>query len=144
MIRSAFNATALVQERWSDPLEHVDYRLAETPEERDEIYRLRYRAYLREGAILPSQSERVTDRYDDLANNFTFGIYVHGELFSSIRVSVLAGEWRGSPSSEMFTDMLHPELDRGKIIIDPTRFVANPDKAQLFPSFLTSRSGSAM
>jgi hypothetical protein len=143
MIRSAFNATALVQERWSDPLEHVDYRLAETPGERDEIYRLRYRAYLREGAILPSRSERVTDRYDDLANNFTFGIYVHGELFSSIRVSVLAGEWRGSPSSEMFTDMLHPELDRGKIIIDPTRFVADPDKARLFPElpYVTVRLG---
>ena len=76
-------------------------------------------------------------------NNFTFGIYVHGELFSSIRVSVLAGEWRGSPSSEMFTDMLHPELDRGKIIIDPTRFVADPDKARLFPElpYVTVRLG---
>ena len=144
MIRSAVNATALViQERRSDPLEHVDYRLAETPEAKDEIYRLRYRAYLREGAILPSQSERVTDRYDDLPNNFIFGIYLHGELFSSIRVSVLAGEWRGSPSSEMFTDMLHPELDRGKIIIDPTRFVADPDKARLFPElpYVTVRLG---
>jgi len=144
MIRSAVNATALViQERRSDPLEYVDYRLAETPEAKDEIYRLRYRAYLREGAILPSQSERVTDRYDDLPNNFIFGIHVHGELFSSIRVSVLAGEWRGSPSSEMFTDMLHPELDRGKIIIDPTRFVADPDKARLFPElpYVTVRLG---
>jgi hypothetical protein len=144
MIRSAVNATALViQDRRSDPLEYVDYRLAETPEARDEIYRLRYRAYLREGAILPSQSERVTDRYDDLPNNFIFGIHMHGELLSSIRVSVLAGEWRGSPSSEMFTDMLHPELDRGKIIIDPTRFVADPDKARLFPElpYVTVRLG---
>jgi hypothetical protein len=144
MIRTAVNATALViQERRSDPLEHVDYRLAETPEAKDEIYRLRYRAYLREGAILPSQSERVTDRYDDLPNNFIFGIHLRGELLSSIRVSVLAGEWRGSPSSEMFTDMLHPELDRGKIIIDPTRFVADPDKARLFPElpYVTVRLG---
>ena len=144
MIRSAVNATALViQERRSDPLEHVDYRLAETPEAKDEIYRLRYRAYLREGAILPSQSERVTDRYDALPNNFIFGIHLRGELLSSIRVSVLAGEWRGSPSSEMFTDMLHPELDRGKIIIDPTRFVADPDKARLFPElpYVTVRLG---
>jgi hypothetical protein len=56
---------------------------------------------------------------------------------------VLAGEWRGSPSSEMFTDMLHPELDRGKIIIDPTRFVADPDKARLFPElpYVTVRLG---
>lgn len=130
---SAAEAIALVAERSTDPLEHVDYRLAETPEEKDSIYRLRYRAYLREGAILPSESERVTDRYDDLPNNFTFGIYLHGELYSSIRISVLTSEWRGSPSSEMFTDLIHPELDRGKIIIDPTRFVADPEKAKRFP-----------
>jgi len=129
--------------RSADPLEHVDYRRAETPEDKDRIYRLRYRAYLREGAILPSQSERVTDAYDDLPNNFIFGIYFHGELFSSIRISVLTSEWRGSPSSEMFSDMLHPELERGKLIIDPTRFVADPDKARRFPElpYVTVRLG---
>jgi hypothetical protein len=142
-MRSAAEAIALVPERSTDPLEHVDYRLAETPEEKDRIYRLRYRAYLREGAILPSESERVTDRYDDLPNNFTFGIFLHGELYSSIRISVLTSEWRGSPSSEMFTDLIHPELDRGKIIIDPTRFVADPDKAKRFPElpYVTVRLG---
>ena len=113
-MRSAAEAIALRPERSADPLEHVDYRLAETPEEKDEIYRLRYRAYLREGAILPSESQRVTDRYDDAPNAWTFGIYVHGELYSSIRVSVLTSEWRGSPSSEMFGDILHPMLDRGR------------------------------
>jgi hypothetical protein len=140
---SAAEAIALIAERSTDPLEHVDYRLAETPEEKDGIYRLRYRAYLREGAILPSESERVTDRYDDLPNNFTFGIYLHGELYSSIRISVLTSEWRGSPSSEMFTDLIHPELDRGKIIIDPTRFVADPEKAKRFPElpYVTVRLG---
>src|ERR1700686_674938 len=118
---SAAKAIALVPERSAYPLEHVDYRLAETAEDREQIYRLRYSAYLREGAILPSESERVTDRYDDLPNNYTFGVYVQGELYSSIRISVLSAEYRGSPSSEMFTDLLHPELDRGKVIIDPTR-----------------------
>jgi hypothetical protein len=136
-------AIALVHQRSTDPLEYVDYRLAETPEEKDEIYRLRYRAYLREGAIMPSESQRVTDRYDDLPNNFSFGIYFHGELLSSIRVSVLTCEWRGSPSSEMFADLLHPELERGKIIIDPTRFVADPEKARKFPElpYVTVRLG---
>ena len=140
---SAAEAIRMVPERNSDPLEHVDYRLAETPEEKDRIYRLRYRAYLREGAILPSESERVTDRYDDAPNAWTFGIYIHGELFSSIRVSVLTSEWRGSPSSEMFGDILHPELDRGRTIIDPTRFVADPDKAKTFPElpYITVRLG---
>src|SRR3954468_9352551 len=107
-MRAAAKVTALFPERTSDPLEFVDYRLAETPEDKDRIYRLRYRAYLKEGAILPSESERVTDRYDDLPNNFTFGIYIHGELCSAIRISVLSSEWRGSPSSEMFQDLIHP------------------------------------
>ncbi len=142
-MRSAAEAIAIVPERRADPLEHIDYRRADTPEEKDSIYRLRYRAYLREGAILPSEAERVTDRYDDLPNNFTFGIYVHGELCSSIRISVLTSEWRGSPSSEMFSDLLHPELDQGRVIIDPTRFVADPEKARRFPElpYVTVRLG---
>ena len=61
-MRAAAEVTALIPERSADPLEHVDYRLVETPEEKDEIYRLRYRAYLREGAILPSESQRVRYR----------------------------------------------------------------------------------
>jgi hypothetical protein len=140
---SASEAIAVVPERSTDPLEHVDYRLAETAEEKDKIYRLRYRAYLREGAILPSESERVTDRFDDAPNTWIFGIYLHGELYSSIRVSVLTSEWRDSPSSEMFGDILHSELDRGRIIVDPTRFVADPEKVGRFPElpYVTVRLG---
>ena len=113
-MRAAAEVTALFPERSADPLEHVDYRLAETPEEKDEIYRLRYRAYLREGAILPSESERVTDRYDDEPNNFTFGVYYRGELYSSIRVSVLCGKWRGSPSFLMFNENMRHYFGPGQ------------------------------
>jgi len=142
-MRSAAETTVLVPDRKSDPLGFVDYRLAETPEEKDTIYRLRYRAYLREGAILPSATERVTDRYDDLPNTWIFGIYVRGELYSSIRISVLTSEWRRSLSSEMFPHLLNPELDQGKVIIDPTRFVADPEKAKTFPElpYVTVRLG---
>jgi hypothetical protein len=142
-MRAAAQRDALIAERSPNPLENVDYRLVETPEEKDEIYRLRYRAYLREGAVRASESERVTDRFDDLPNNFIFGVYIGGELLSSIRVSVLTSEWRGSLSSDMFPDLIHPELERGKVIIDPTRFVADPDKAKAFPElpYVTVRLG---
>jgi hypothetical protein len=142
-MRSAAEAIAEVPERNPDPLEHVDYRLAETSEEKDEIYRLRYRAYLREGAILPSQSERVSDLYDEAPNTWIFGVHVHGELYSSIRVSVLTADCRTSPSSDMYSDVIHPELDRGKIIVDPTRFVADPEKAKKFHElpYVTVRLG---
>ena len=127
--------------RGSDLLGQVDYRLAETTEEQEEIYRLRYRAYLREGAIRPSPLERNTDQYDGLPNQWTFGVYFQGELYSSLRISVLNSVWRKSCSTEIFGEILHPRLDRGEIIIDPSRFVADPDKAKRFPElpYLTLR-----
>jgi hypothetical protein len=112
---------------------HVDDRLAETPEEKEAIYRLRYRAYLREGAVKESPEQRVVDQYEDLPNAWTFGVYLHGELCSSVRISVLTPEWRESCSAEAFGEILHPRLDRGEVIIDPARFVADPDKARQFP-----------
>src|SRR5205809_199408 len=126
---SPAEALSVALGRSPDPLDQVDYRLAQTPEEKDEIYRLRYRAYLREGAIQPSTDRRVIDRYEDAPNAWTFGVYFRGELYSSIRVSVLTSEWRMSPSVELFGDVLHPELDKGSVIIDSTRFVADPEKA---------------
>jgi hypothetical protein len=119
---------------WStDLLDKVDYRLAQTPEEKEQIYNLRYRAYLREGAVQASPEQRVTDQYDDLSNSWTFGIYFGGDLHSSVRISVLTSEWRLSCSAEAFGEILYPRLDRGEIIIDPARFVADPDKAKRLP-----------
>ncbi|WP_315742515.1 MULTISPECIES: N-acyl amino acid synthase FeeM domain-containing protein [unclassified Bradyrhizobium] len=142
-MKSAAGAAADALERKADPLENVDYRLAVTPEDKDRIYRLRYNAYLREGAILPSESGRVTDEYDDLPNSFIFGVYVDDELYSSIRISVLTPDWRDSLSAGMFSDLIYPELDRGKVIIDPTRFVADHEKARRFPAlpYVTVRLG---
>lgn len=121
--------------------DRVDYRLIETPEEKDCIYLMRYRAYLDGGLILPSESLRVSDRYDDAPNAWTFGIYVDGELCSSLRLHVLTSEWRTSYATELFGDVLHPRLDRGEVFIDPARFVADPEKAQRFPElpYLTLR-----
>ncbi len=107
-MKSAAGTTPAAFGRNSDLLDQVDYRLAETPEENDEIYRLRYRAYLREGAIQPSSDQRVIDQYDYAPNAWTFGVYFHGELYSSIRVNLLTPECRVSPSLALFGDVLHP------------------------------------
>jgi hypothetical protein len=123
--------------------DRVDYRLAETPEEKDCIYKMRYKAYLHGGLISPIEAERVTDCYDDAPNVWIFGIYVDGELCSSIRLHVLTSEWRTSFSTEFFGDILHERLDRGEVFVDPARFAADPEKAQRFPElpYLTVRLG---
>jgi len=140
-MRSPVEAPSSTFGRGSDLLEQVDYRLAETSEDQEEIYNLRYRAYLREGAIHESPLQRNTDQYDGLPNSWTFGVYFRDELYSSVRISVLTSAWRQSCSTEIFGEMLHPRLDRGEIIIDPSRFVADPDKAKRFPElpYLTLR-----
>jgi hypothetical protein len=110
-------------------LDQVDYRLAETEAERDAIYRLRYRAYLNEGAIEPNRDRKVTDRFDDLPNSWIFGVYFDGVLASSIRISVASPEWPDTPSMSVFPDTLGSELAKGRIMVDPTRFVADPERA---------------
>ena len=132
-MRSAAEPIITAFGRSSDLLDQVDYRLSQTTEDKEAIYNLRYRAYLREGAVKESVDQRVTDQYDELPNSWTFGIYIRGELFSSVRISVLTREWRQSCSAEAFGEILFPRLDRGEIIIDPTRFVADPEKAKRFP-----------
>jgi hypothetical protein len=121
--------------------DRIDYRLIETPEEKDLIYLMRYRAYLHGGLISPSETQRVTDRFDDAPNVWIFGIFVDGELCGSFRLHILTSEWRHSYSTELFGDVLHERLDRGEVFVDPARFTADPEKAQRFPElpYLTVR-----
>jgi hypothetical protein len=128
-------------ERGAGLSDRVDYRLMETPEEKDCIYVMRYKAYLHGGVTAPSESQRVSDHYDDAPNAWMFGVYVDGELCSSLRLNVLTSECRISGAAGLFGDILHPRLDQGEIFIDPLRFAADPEKARLFPElpYLTVR-----
>jgi hypothetical protein len=112
-------------------LDRMDCRPAATTAEREAISRLRYQAYLREGAISPNASKAFSDPYDDTENAYLFGLYVDGELASSIRIHVATRERPDFPSLAVFSDILKPELDAGKVIIDPTRFVADEALSRL-------------
>jgi hypothetical protein len=113
-------------------LERIDYRLACSGEEREAIFRLRYQAYMREAAILPTPTRKFSDRYDEMANVCLFGLYIDDELASSVRLHVVCKQHRECPSVEAFPDFLQPELDAGKIIVDSTRFVADERLSRLY------------
>lgn len=130
---SAIRTTSRSSERIRYPLEAVDYKVAETPAEKEQIYRLRYRAYLREGAIEPNPEEMVEDRYDELPNSWNFGVYRDGVLMSSLRITVASPEMPICPSLGVFPDLIEPELAKGHVLIDPTRFVADPDREARSP-----------
>jgi hypothetical protein len=123
--------------------DRVSCRLAETEADREEIYRLRYRAYVLEGAIAPRDEQRLTDKFDTLPNSWLFGLYVDGALASSIRISVASKEQPLTPAVETFGDLLEPEVAQGKVIVDPNRFVADPESRSKIPElpYLTVRLG---
>jgi hypothetical protein len=129
--------------RNSGLFDRVSCRLAETEADREEIYRLRYRAYVLEGAIAPRDEQRLTDKFDTLPNSWLFGLYVDGALASSIRISVASKERPLTPAVETFGDLLEPEVAQGKVIVDPNRFVADPGSRSKIPElpYLTVRLG---
>jgi hypothetical protein len=120
-------------DRVAELLDRIDCRPAESPDEREAIFRLRYEAYLREGNIGPNFSRSFCDPYDESENAWLFGLYLDGELASSLRLHVATRQNRDSPSHKVFADLLDPEIDAGKVILDPTRFVTNRYLSRLNP-----------
>jgi hypothetical protein len=142
-LSSAHQTPEVSLKRGIELLNQVDYRLAETEAEKEAIYNLRYKAYLHEGAIEPRADRRLTDRFDDLPNSSIFGLYLDGELTSSLRVSVATPDNDDTPAVNAFRDILGPEIARGKVIVDPNRFVADPLLRSKYPElpYLTVRLG---
>jgi hypothetical protein len=100
-------------------------------EERESIYRLRYQAYLRAGAISADPSGRFADADDEADNAYIFGLYVDAKLASSLRLHIATKEFPDFPSLHVFPDVLQPLLDAGKVLVDTTRFVADERLSRL-------------
>lgn len=106
-------------------LGEIDYRVAETDAELDAIYRLRYEAYRREGFIRSNFSKRFSDDYDTSENGRIFGVYLDNRLVSSIRIHIARASHPDCPSFKTFSDLIDPEIQAGKVLVDPTRFVTD-------------------
>ena len=109
-------------------------------EDLEDIYRLRYRSYLRAGMLVPNRAQMLHDRWDDLPNSYRFGVYYDGELVSTVRLHHLCREHPYAPSLDTYPDSLAHRIETDSFV-DLTRFAANNE---LSPSpnalpFLTLR-----
>lgn len=120
-------------DRASALLDRLDCRLADTQEEKEQIFRLRYEAYLREGAITPNGAQKLWDQFDEADNCWTFGFHIDGKIATSMRICISSIENPVTPAVEAFPDFLEPELAQGKVIMDSNRFVADPEIARGYP-----------
>lgn len=118
-------------ERLTALVSRVECRRADSSEEREAIFRLRYDAYLREGTIAPDYSARFTDADDEADNAYIFGLYIDGELASSLRLHIASKEHPDFPSLHVFPDILQPRIDAGRVVLDFTRFVADERLSRL-------------
>jgi hypothetical protein len=124
-----------------DVLDQVSYARVDPGVIDDPIYKLRYRAYTREGFMDHNPEEVCIDDLDAAPNGMSFGVYINGELASSIRLHLLTPAMRKSPSMKVFPDVLGPMLDQGMTFVDPSRFTADHEASQAYPAlpFLTLR-----
>jgi N-acyl-L-homoserine lactone synthetase len=100
-----------------------DCRLPRSAKQRAEIFRLRRAACARVRAI--SRHPFPSDHYDFAGNVYLLGLYIDGELASSVRLHVASTRQHRSPSLDVFDDVLRSKLDSGQVILDCTRFVAD-------------------
>lgn len=124
-------------------LDRVEYRLISGGDDLEDIYRLRYRSYLRSGMCGPKPEALFSDRWDDLPNSYRFGVYYDGRLVSTLRIHFLSKDTPNSPSVDAYPEILLPRLEAGETFIDGTRFATDPDCAPspgVLP-FLTLRLG---
>jgi hypothetical protein len=120
-------------ERVSRFLERVEYRRADSEEEKHAIYRLRHVAYTRAGTVEPRASGLFTDALDSADNAWLIALYIDGDLAGAIRLHVAAGPAAGLPASLTFPDAIEPLLAARRVLIDPSRFVSNLEYSRLYP-----------
>ncbi|MGY3581551.1 hypothetical protein ACVIGB_000377 [Bradyrhizobium sp. USDA 4341] len=132
-------------ERAFNALDHTTYAVARTDAEKEAIYRLRYRAYLKEGAIEPNSTGMLCDAFDEQPNACSIGMRYDDHLVGAIRICMISRNERRSSAGVTFPELLAPYLDAGNFICDPNRFVAEPVIADRIPElpYLVSRMAIA-
>jgi hypothetical protein len=123
-----------------DLLDRADCRTIKTPGEFEAAYKLRYDAYRRENWIDPSESEKIHDAdYDQAPNGRVFGVFIDGDMASTIRIHVARSQCDVLPSAGVFADVISPRLSEG--VVDPTRFAAKFEFSRNYPglAYVTTR-----
>lgn len=114
-------------------LERVEYRRADTREDKAAIFRMRYEAYTRAGTIEARSSGLFDDPFDEAPNVWLIGVFLDGELASSLRLHISASVNVPLPAMVVYPDILTLHLQAGRMIIDPSRFAVRLEYSQEYP-----------
>lgn len=107
-------------------LERTEYRRCDSGEDFEDICRLRYKAYHTHGFVGDLPDQALSDSMDELPNSYCFGVFVDGELVSTVRLHHLTLEHPHAPVMQVFGDVLQPRLEQGETFINPSQLAADP------------------
>jgi hypothetical protein len=115
-------------------LQRVEFRVAQTADQKEAVYRLRYDAYVRNGLIEPHDDQRLYDpHYDEAPDTFITTTFIDGELASTTRVSVARDLSAVFPAYTVYPDLIAPLLKEGRVVVEAARTAARFDLAGRFP-----------
>jgi hypothetical protein len=103
--------------------------LADTPETQEQVYRLRYDGYFRKGSIDAREDGRFTDRFDAMANHFSFLVRDYAEeAVATVRISVVRRDlgWADSPGGTVFGDHAAFQTLAAEGYVEASRLVFAP------------------
>ena len=95
---------------------------------RDEVFRLRYRAYLSEGEIPESRSGMFADQYDERPNQVTWALF-HGERLVGTMRSMFyqPGRQLRLPEHKVYGDELLQAVPENVRVVSGNRFAIDPE-----------------
>jgi hypothetical protein len=110
--------------------------LADTPDTRSQVYRLRYRCYRVKGAISERKDRQFRDCFDEKPNSFSFLVHDDAaEPLATVRVTVVAPNrgWRDSPACRIYSGDPEFEAVRREAFAEESRLCfGSEDRTESF------------
>jgi len=125
-------AKSSLQNRIDNMAHRVEYRRMVDFEDREAVYHLRRDAYSRHKGDSEDWGATSIDPAHE-PNAVTIGLFIDKKLVGSFKVTVVTQQYPDCQSRNFFTEEVDVELAKGKMFIDPGRFVADTKATRDYP-----------
>jgi len=107
----------------------IEFRTCTVDSAKDDLYSLRYRAFIKEGIITPRDDEMFFDVYDDLATSCSLGAYHDGACVGTFRLAFGQGRpgaetmpcQSGFPLVALLEKQgFHRVVEFGRMVVEPS------------------------
>lgn len=111
----------------SSPTGVLQIQIVDNARLRDEVFRLRYRAYHNEGEIAESRSGIFADEYDDAPNQISWALSLDGTVVGTLRSMFYHSSMkRMLPEHKVFGDIIPKVIPQETRVISGNRFAIEP------------------